>query len=294
MTFLCLYQQVIAVPPFEDTAALAPCNHEEADTRMMVHAADAVKSGHRRILIRTVDTDVVVLAVWMAQELHEAVDELWLAIGTGKSFRYIAAHKLAVSLGPDKSKALPVFHAITGCDTVSSFAGRGKITAWAVWDIFPEVTNAFLTLASAPSEISEDTLATLERYIVLLYDRTCTCSEVNLARKKLFAKKARSIEAIPPTQAALEQHVKRATYQGGYCWGQSLVPRCTLPSPCDWGWVDNDGQFDPLWTTLPEAAKSCYELISCGCKKGCSGRCKCKKAALKCTALCGCDGDCSD
>lgn len=76
MTFLCLYQQVIAVPPFEDTAALAPCNHEEADTRMMVHAADAVKSGHRTILILTVDTDVVVLAVWMAQELHEAVDEL--------------------------------------------------------------------------------------------------------------------------------------------------------------------------------------------------------------------------
>lgn len=187
---------------------------------MMVHAADAVKSGHRRIFIHTVDTDVVVLAVWMAQELHEAVDELWLAIGTGKSFCYIAAHKLAASLGPDISKALPVFHAITGCDTVSSFAGRGKITAWAVWDIFPEVTNAFLTLASAPSEISEDTLATLERYIVLLYDRTCTCSEVNLARKKLFAKKARSIEAIPPTQAALEHHVKRATYQGGYCWGQ--------------------------------------------------------------------------
>ncbi|XP_064086105.1 uncharacterized protein LOC135201158 [Macrobrachium nipponense] len=163
-------EQVIAVPPFEDTAALAPRNHEEADTRMMVHAADAVKSGHCRILIRTVDTDEVVLAVWMAQELHEADDELWLAIGTGKSFRYIAAHKLAASLGPDKSKALPVFHAITGCDTVSSFAGRGKITAWAVWDIFPEVTNAFLTLASAPSEISEDTLATLERYIVLLYD----------------------------------------------------------------------------------------------------------------------------
>ena len=98
MTFLCLYQQVIAVPPFEDTAALAPCNHEEADTRMMVHAADAVKSGHRRILIRTVDTDVVVLAVWMAQELHEAVDELWLAIGTGKSFCYITSHKLAASL----------------------------------------------------------------------------------------------------------------------------------------------------------------------------------------------------
>uniref|UniRef100_UPI00358F05C7 uncharacterized protein n=1 Tax=Myxine glutinosa TaxID=7769 RepID=UPI00358F05C7 len=286
-------EQVIAVPPCADTAALAPCNHEEADTRMMLHAAAAMKSGHHRVLIRTVDTDVVVLAVWMAQELNEVVDELWLALGTGKNFRYIAAHELSATLGPDKAKALPIFHAITGCDTVSSFAGRGKKTAWAVWETFPEVTNAFLDLASAPSEISEDTLATLERYVVLLYDRTCTCSEVNLARKKLFAKKSRSIEAIPPTQAALVQHVKRATYQGGHCWGQSLVPHCYLPSPCDWGWVDNDGQFDPLWTTLPEAAKSCYELICCGCENGCSGRCKCKKAALKCTALCACDGDCS-
>ena len=85
----------------------------------------------------------MVLAVWMVQELHEVVNELLLAIGTSKSFCYIEADKLAASLGPDKSKALSVFHAITGCDTVSSFAGRGKITAWAVWDIFPEVTNVF-------------------------------------------------------------------------------------------------------------------------------------------------------
>ena len=102
----------------------------------------------------------------------------------------------------------------------------------------------------------------------------------------------RCLEGIPPTRAALEQHVKRCTYQGGYCWGQTLVPSCTLPSPCDWGWVENEGQFEPLWTTLPEAAKSCYELISCGCKKGYRGRCKCKKAALKCTGLCYCEGEC--
>ena len=68
--FSCLYQQVVAVSPFEDTVALVACNHEEADTRMMVYAADTVKSEHRRILHRTVDTDVEVLAVWMAQELR--------------------------------------------------------------------------------------------------------------------------------------------------------------------------------------------------------------------------------
>lgn len=46
------------------------------------------------------------------------------------------------------------------------------------------------------------------------------------------------------------------------------------------------GSINPLtWTTLPEASKSCYELISCGCKKGCVKRCKCKKAALQCTGV---------
>ena len=42
---------------------------------------------------------------------------------------------------------------------------------------------------------------------------------------------------------------------------------------------------------LPEASTASRELIHCGCKKGCTGRCKCKKVALKCTALCQCSGE---
>lgn len=40
---------------------VAPCKQEEADTRILLHAKDAVTQGYERILIRTVDTDVVVL-----------------------------------------------------------------------------------------------------------------------------------------------------------------------------------------------------------------------------------------
>ena len=94
------------------------------------------------------DTDAVVLAVWVAQELHEVVDELWLAFGTGKNFCYIAAHELVACLGPEKSKSLLVFHAITGCDTVSAFVGGGKKTAQVVWNTFSGVTDAFLQLES--------------------------------------------------------------------------------------------------------------------------------------------------
>ena len=66
---------MIVALPYEDMTSLTPCNHEEADTCMMLHAAAAMKCGHRRILICTVDTDVA-LAVWIAQECHEIIDEL--------------------------------------------------------------------------------------------------------------------------------------------------------------------------------------------------------------------------
>ena len=44
--------------PARDTTHLAPCDHEEADTRMMLHLADAVRDGFQKILLRRVDTDV--------------------------------------------------------------------------------------------------------------------------------------------------------------------------------------------------------------------------------------------
>ena len=131
-------EAVLSKPPLLDLALLAPCSHEEADSRMLLHASHAANHGHHKILIKTVDTDVVVLAVSVAQGLQPE-DELWLAFGTGKSFRYLAAHKIAAGLGPEKAQALPMFHALTGCDTVSSFAGHGKKTAWTIWTVLPEL-----------------------------------------------------------------------------------------------------------------------------------------------------------
>lgn len=134
----------------------------------------------------------------------------------------------------------------------------------------------------------------IERFIVLLYSRTSDQDKVNEARKQLFSQGGRAIENIPPTQAALLEHLKRATYQGGHVWGQALVVAPVLPSPADWGWVEEVNEWRPFWTTLPEASEVCYELIKCGCKKACGGKCKCKKNALKCTELCGCQGGCAD
>lgn len=272
-------------------AEMMECSHEEADTRLVLHAYHASQSGYRKILIRTVDTDVVVLAVSRLQDLN--VDEIWIAFGTGKHFRYLPIHSIAEQLGPQRSKALPMFHSITGCDTVSFFSGRGKTSAWDVWSVFPQITDTFSMLASVPEEIPEQAMALVERFVVLLYSRTSSQTTVNKARQELFSKGNRSLENIPPTQAALLQHTRRAVYQAGHIWGNALVPKPTLPSPSDWGWEKNENDWKPVWTLLPQAQQICYELIHCGCKKGCTRICKCVRASLVCTALCNCGGACN-
>ena len=73
---------------------------------------------------QTVDTDVVVIATYSFDKLQ--VVELWIHVVVGKNVRLIPSHNVVDALGPQKFQALPLFHALTGCDTVSSFLARAK------------------------------------------------------------------------------------------------------------------------------------------------------------------------
>lgn len=283
-----------AISNRHDCSFVSPSNHEEADTRMLLHAKDASNCEMRKVCIRTVDTDVLVIAVGMFFKLN--LEQLWLSFGVGKNHRYIPVHSICASLGEVKSFCLPLFHALTGCDQVSFFGGKGKKNAWNTWSKFEELTPCLESLSSSPSvEFVDASFPVIERFVVLLYDRTSTDQEVNVLRKHLFASKGRSLENIPPTKDALFQHIKRAVYQGSYCWNQSLVAKQSLPPPENWGWKIDSEIYSITWTTLPEASQICKELVRCNCKKekGCTGRCKCVKASLKCTELCKCGGDCN-
>ncbi|XP_016112345.1 sodium- and chloride-dependent GABA transporter 3-like [Sinocyclocheilus grahami] len=144
-----------------------------------------MEAGFKKITLCTVDTDVVVLAIAHVSELD--IEELWVAFGTGKNFRYIPANENTKS--PDKSKALPVFHAFTGCDTVSAFTTRSKKTAWDTWNAYDMATEVFMALLKAPKSIPERVISIVEHFTILLYD--CTSS------LGLFSKKGRGMEQIP-------------------------------------------------------------------------------------------------
>ena len=75
-------------------------------------------------------------------------------------------------------------------------------------------------------------------------------------------------------------------------WNNSLLKEQPVYDPQNWGWVLKEGRYQPLWMTQREASNECRELIKCGCKKRCTGRCRCKKADLPCSEHCKCGGGC--
>ena len=97
------------------TNAMPNCNHEEADTRIVVHMQHALQQGMRKIEVRTVDTDVVVILVGAFRALSgiQPLADIWVAFGMGKNYRFLSINAICDSLGEPKAQALPVFHALT-------------------------------------------------------------------------------------------------------------------------------------------------------------------------------------
>ena len=112
---------------------------------MFLHANHAALCGHLNILIRTVDTDVVVLAVSVAETLGPGMNsgELANISDTWQPTKY--------ALG-SAQKWRKHFLCFTSSPVV----------------ILPEPTDAMLILSSAPRDIGLDVMQVVERFVILL------------------------------------------------------------------------------------------------------------------------------
>lgn len=123
--------------------AMGRCNHEEADTRLVVHVVHSQQNCNHSIVVHTVDTDVVVIMTAVFHQLKKEfpLADILIAFSVSKNFRYYHINQIAHDLGETTCTALLFFHAFTGCDTYSCFFGKGKKTAWQAWLCFPEATG---------------------------------------------------------------------------------------------------------------------------------------------------------
>ena len=116
-----------------DCSCLAS-TQEEADTRTILHALYSDKLYQENnvqgcIVVKSPDTEVLVLYVHYFPKIKNT-SELWFQTGpitrTKDCRRYIPVHELCKSLSSVVCEILPATHALTGCDTTSSFFGIGK------------------------------------------------------------------------------------------------------------------------------------------------------------------------
>jgi len=68
---------------------------------------------------------------------------------------------------------------------VSAFRGKGKKSAWQIWDVCPEASDVFTKLSCYPTDVEEDDTVMLEKFVVTMYDRSSSTVAVEDARLEL-------------------------------------------------------------------------------------------------------------
>ena len=233
------------------------------------------------------DTDVAVVLCQQVINLPPDV-EVWIVMGKGSNVTQLCINDVVESLGPGIARALPFFHAFTGCDTVSAFFGKGKVIAWNTWTkLGDKLTEAMGSLTSndlCPITSDDPAFKILQNFTCKLYDRTTDLEDVNILREAMFCRKTQRVDCLPPTQDALLLHCNSSLYQA-YIWARSDCPLLNMPSPADYGLKKNPStnSWIPRWTSQQVFAPPQH----CKCKKSCFS-CICKKSSLSCTRLCNC------
>ncbi|KAK3750403.1 hypothetical protein QZH41_005565 [Actinostola sp. cb2023] len=262
---------------------------EEADTRLLLHGAHAAKDRYQSVIIVSEDTDVFILCLAFQCEIPSSI---YMKCGTQTRTRYVDITKIAEMLGEETCKALPGLHSLTGCDTVSAFAGKGKVSAL---KMLKRDRNAQIALQQlgAQWELSPGLFQQLERFICQLYNSKPGTDSVNTLRYMLFCAKKGDIDShqLPPCSDCLQKHCQRANYQTRL-WRQCLVACPDVPSPVGLGWCqesDQDGtsRLTVDWMDGDPAPSAVLQLLSCKCKRSCQpSNCSCIRNGLKCTDMC--------
>ena len=85
-------------------------NHEEGDTRLLLHANHAAAT-YDKVIIKSPDKDVLILVIAMQLQIQK---EIFFFTGTGQRCCCIPVSTTTNYLGVDVSRCLPGFHAFTG------------------------------------------------------------------------------------------------------------------------------------------------------------------------------------
>jgi len=104
-----------------------------------------------------------------------------------------------------------------------------------------ELTQTFTFLSTAPDHIDEAATHTIDRFIILPYDRTNTATDIVNARRNDANCKEKKCPADTTDKCSPGAARSMSSIPGRTCLGSGMVPAPTLPSLTDWGWIKTSG-----------------------------------------------------
>ena len=148
---------------------------EEADARLVQHAICCVETGCGPVVVRTVDTDVLVLMMSHSPFINKINISTRVFATMGSNSKQIKVYdviELASTIGHTFCKGLSFFYDFTGCDTVSTMYNCSKTHFWD--KLFkqpniPQLLEVFAELSNQPMAVTSEHVDILEKLSVKVY-----------------------------------------------------------------------------------------------------------------------------
>ena len=251
---------------------------EEADVRIIPHCLDSVKSGSKRLVILSNDTDVFVVSMYFAKHLQSfGLIELWFRAGKGDKVRFIPLHVLVDIVGQSMCDVLPAVHALGGCDVTSKFGNKYA-------SLKADPTKLLIGFGQRDATMSDVECMNAEKYLVQVLSRGNPSIEtLNDLRYQMYhQRKTVTILDLPPTSHAARGHILRAFYA---TYTQKNCLENASLDPLKYGFQRQEGTLEAkaFHRPLPD-----HMAIDCRCAKCATSRCPCREEGLPCCAFCKC------
>ena len=141
-------------------------NHEEADTKIVLHASKVLQElpDNKNIVMRSHsgDVDINVLTISLFQEKQQ---QIFIDFGKGVSRKGIWFSE--IKLDEDERKILLGVHAFSGNDYISSFFRKSTFLCWKIMKLSDKFKVMFIDLGNTWT-ITNDLLEGLEEHVCKL------------------------------------------------------------------------------------------------------------------------------
>ena len=214
-----------------------------------MHCAE---EGFHNIVVRTIDTDVLVLLIsYIPYQDAVCQSNIYAMMGTGGNIDYYDVNNISSTLGYSFCKGLPFFYSFTGCDSLSSFFSIGECIFWD--NVFSqqnleELIKGFQELSNQLENVTSEQIDILEIFVQrIYYPKKLNLEGLNKEWLRHFKRQAdTNLRTIPLSKLGLIEHTKRACLQGGWLWRECLH-NVLLLDPTLWGWKKSVEGLIPCW-----------------------------------------------